>query len=60
MKDDEIMEEVRRNRDALAREADYDLRKLVRLLDERSAREGRILVSRPPRRPGSEDDEAAE
>jgi hypothetical protein len=47
---DPILEEIHEVREALAKEADYDLEKLARALDERQAKGGRKVVSLPPRR----------
>ncbi len=45
---DPIVEEVRKARDELAREAGYDLRRLAARLQESQKRHGDKLVKRPP------------
>ena len=49
--EDPIVNEVRKIRDRLAAEYQYDLRALCRHLQEREKREKRKLTTRPPRRP---------
>jgi hypothetical protein len=48
---DPIMEEVRRNREALSARFGHDMTRLVRHLNEQSGKGGRRVVSLPPRRP---------
>jgi hypothetical protein len=47
---DPIVEEVRRIRDALAKEHGYDIKAIVRALQQQEAASGRQLVPLPPRR----------
>ncbi len=51
MKDDEIIEEIRRHRKAHAAAFDYDLDRIVRDLQEQERKSGVKVVSRPPRKP---------
>jgi hypothetical protein len=46
---DPIVEEVRAVREALAKEFDYDLAKIVASLKAEQATSGRVLESRPAR-----------
>ena len=46
-----ILEEVREIRDAIAKEHEYDLGRIVRTLQEQERESGRRLVSFPPKRP---------
>lgn len=46
---DPIIDEVRAARDAIAKEADYDIDKLVEMLKIREAKSGREIVRLPPR-----------
>lgn len=48
---DEILDEIRRFRDAHAARFGYDLKKIVRDLQEQQRRSGVKVVSRPPRKP---------
>ena len=50
MASDEIVEEVRRIRDAYARSFDYDLDAIFEDLQEKERRSGREYVSHPPRK----------
>ena len=50
MKDDPIVEEVRREREAHAARFNYDLRVIYRDLKEQERQSGRQLVRRPARR----------
>jgi hypothetical protein len=45
---DPIVEEVRKARDELAREAGYDLRRMAARLQQSQKRHGDKLVKRPP------------
>jgi len=47
---DPIVEEVRRTRDAIAREYNYDIRAIVHALQRQEVDRGRHLVSLPPKR----------
>jgi hypothetical protein len=49
MSRDPIVDEVRAVRDALAREYDYDVRKLAEALREEQRNSGRKVVHLPPR-----------
>ena len=46
---DPIIDEVRAARDALAKDADYDIDKLAEILKSREAKSGREIVRLPPR-----------
>jgi hypothetical protein len=59
MSDDDIIIEIRKNREAITRDANYDVDTLLALLRERATQHGRLLVTRPPRRSNS-DGRAAE
>ncbi len=50
MVQDPIVEEVRAARDEFAKRYDYDIDAIVRALQEASQREGRQLVTLPPKR----------
>ena len=47
---DPIVDEIHRVREEMAKEADYDLHKLVTRLQESQKRHGKELVSCPPKR----------
>jgi len=47
---DPIVEEVRKVREELAREADYDVKRLGARLQESQKRHGDKLVTRPPQK----------
>ena len=47
---DPIVEEVRRIRDAIAKENDYDIKAIVRALQREEVESGRQLVSLPAKR----------
>jgi hypothetical protein len=49
--DDEIVEEIRRRRQAHAESLDYDLKRIVRDLQRRERESGSPVVNRPPRKP---------
>jgi hypothetical protein len=49
--DDPIVSEVRRIRETLFAESDYDLEKYVQRLRQKQADSGRQVVVRPPRHP---------
>ena len=51
MSQDEIIDEVRRERDKIAARFEYDLARLFKALEAEEARGGRKVVSRPNRRP---------
>ena len=48
---DEIVEEIRRHRDAHAAAFDYDIRRIVQDLQRLEREHGRALVTRAPRKP---------
>jgi hypothetical protein len=48
MKKDPVIDEVRAIRDGIAREYDYDLEAIFRMLRETEAKSGREHVSPPP------------
>jgi hypothetical protein len=50
---DPILAEVRQAREALAKRFDGDLRKIAAYLNEQTRKEGRQVVSFPPRRPAN-------
>ena len=47
---DEIVEEIRRIRDTLAKTHGYDVKKFVRAIQRDEVKHGRKLVTLPPRR----------
>lgn len=49
--DDEIVEEIRRRRQAHAEALGYDLKRIVEDLQRREMESGAPVVERPPRRP---------
>lgn len=49
--DDEIVEEIRRRRQAHAQSLGYDLKRIVEDLQRREKESGAAVVERPPRRP---------
>lgn len=49
--DDEIVEEIRRRRQAHAESLGYDLKRIVEDLQRRERESGASLVERPPRAP---------
>jgi len=57
--EDPIVSEVRRAREAIFAEAEYDLEKLSQRLRDRQSASGRRVVTRSPRRPSHRDIEAA-
>jgi hypothetical protein len=59
MKQDPIVEEVRRVRAAYAAQFDFDLRALVEDLKVRQAESTRVVVSRKPRKPTDQNSTAA-
>ncbi len=50
-KTDEIVQEIRRHREAHAASLDYDLKRITRDLQQQERESGRELVTRPPRLP---------
>jgi len=48
---DEIIEEIRRHREAHAASLDYDLTKITEELQRQEIESGRVVVSRRPRGP---------
>lgn len=58
--DDPIVSEVRRARETLLAEADYDLEKLSQRLRKEQLASGRQVVTRAPRHPGDANDKAAQ
>ena len=58
--DDPIVSELRRVRETLLEEADYDLEKLSQRLRKEQLACGRKVVRRAPRRPCDANDEAAQ
>ena len=50
-KADEIVEEIRRHREAHAASLDYDLKRITRDLQRQERESGKNVVSRPPRKP---------
>jgi hypothetical protein len=48
---DPIIEEIRAVRDAMAKECDYDIKKLAELIKSHEVQSGREVVRRPPRQP---------
>ena len=57
--EDPIVSEVRKAREALFAEADYDLEKLSQRLRQEQSGSGRQIVTRSPRRPNHRKGEAA-
>lgn len=49
--DDEIVEEIRRRRQAHAESLDYDLKRITKDLQRRERESGAPVVERAPRRP---------
>lgn len=49
--DDEIVEEIRRRRQAHAESLDYDLRRITQDLQRQELESGTPVVQRPPRTP---------
>ena len=56
---DEIVEEVRRNREELLRASGGNIRSLVAMLNELESKETRPIVNLPPRRISSSESDAA-
>ncbi len=52
-KDDEIVEEIRRHREAHAASLDYDLMRIIADFQRQERESGTKVVSRPPRKPVS-------
>jgi len=52
-KSDEIVEEIRRHREAHAASLDYDLKRITRDLQQQERQSGRNVVTRTPRKPAS-------
>ncbi len=52
-KDDEIVEEIRRHREAHAASMDYDLKRIIEDLQRQEEQSGAKVVNRPPRKPVS-------
>jgi hypothetical protein len=50
---DAIVDEVRAAREALAKQSDDDIEKIVEAARKRQAESGRTVVTRPPRMPHS-------
>ena len=48
---DEIVEEIRRHREAHAASLNYDLKRITEDLQRQEQKSGAKLVSRPPRKP---------
>jgi len=59
MRNDPIVEEVRRLREAYAAQFDFDLDALVEDLKAQEAETGRVIVSLKPRKPASRSSSAA-
>jgi hypothetical protein len=59
MKQDSIVAEVRRIREAYAAQFDFDLGALAEDLKSREAKSDRLLVTLPPRRPTGDRSSAA-
>jgi len=57
--EDAIVSDVRRIRETLFAESDYDLEKYVQKLHQEQADSGRQVVARSPRHPGKGTGEAA-
>lgn len=55
---DEIVDEVRRERDKIAARYDYDLEKLFEAMREEETRSGTDSVSLPPREPSMPSDKS--
>lgn len=51
IKTDEIVEEIRKRREAHAASLDYDLKRITRDLQQQERESGRKVVTRPPRKP---------
>ena len=49
--DDQIVEEIRRHREAHAASLDYDLKRITEDLQQQEQDSGAKVVSRPPRKP---------
>ncbi|HEX6885017.1 MAG TPA: hypothetical protein VF530_16700 [Planctomycetota bacterium] len=49
--DDEIVEEIRRRRQAHAESFDFDLRRITEDMQRRERESGAQIVQRPPRKP---------
>lgn len=49
--DDEIVEEIRRRREAHAESLDYDLERIIKDLQREEREYGIAVVQRPPRKP---------
>lgn len=49
--DDEIVEEIRRRRQAHAESFDYDLKRITADIQRQERESGELVVSRPPRKP---------
>ena len=49
--DDEIVEEIRRHREAHAASLDYDLKRITEDLQRQEQESGAKVVRRPPRKP---------
>ena len=49
--DDEIVEEIRRRREAHAESLDYDLKRITKDLQRQERESGTPVVQRPPRKP---------
>lgn len=47
---DPILDEIRAIRDAMAKEADYDIEKLAQAIKAREVQSGREVVRLPPRK----------
>lgn len=50
-KSDEIIEEIRRHREAHAASLDYDLKRITRDLQQQERESGRKVVTRVPKKP---------
>ena len=50
-KTDEIIEEIRRHREAHAASLDYDLKRITRELQQQERDSGRDVVTRAPKKP---------
>lgn len=51
MKDDPIVEEVRKHREEYAKKFNYDLDAICRDLQKKQEESGKVVVSFPPKRP---------
>ena len=49
--DDEIVEEIRRRREAHAKSLDYDLKRITEDLQREERESGKPVLQRPPRKP---------